>query len=60
MIKLFNKIIKRTNAPRIFSVPKNTRVYCIGDIHGQEDLLKDLHEMILQDSSEYLGDKVVV
>lgn len=60
MIKFFKKIIKRTNAPRIFSVPKNTRVYCIGDIHGQEDLLKDLHEMILQDSSEYLDDKVVV
>ena len=60
MIKLLKKISKRTKAPRVFSVPENTRVYCVGDIHGREDLLMDLHKMILQDSSKFLGDKVVV
>ena len=48
-------------------VPRNTRVYAIGDIHGQLALLELLHEMILDDASRapearkvivYLGDYV--
>ena len=49
------------------AVPPNTRVYAIGDIHGELGLLKHLHELILDDASQipvprnvvvYLGDYV--
>lgn len=49
------------------SVPPDTRVYAIGDIHGRLDLLSRLHQMILDDAGAskarerilvYLGDYV--
>jgi len=48
-------------------VPKGSRVYAIGDIHGHVDLLAALHEKILEDAAKararrkvlvYLGDYV--
>ena len=48
-------------------VPEDTRVYAVGDIHGQTDLLKALHRGILADAEDssatrfvvvYLGDYV--
>jgi len=48
-------------------VPKGSRVYAIGDIHGHMDLLAALHEKILEDAAKararrkvlvYLGDYV--
>ncbi len=50
------------------TVPDGTRVYAVGDIHGQVDLLRQLHELIGDDSSRatvaarnlaiYVGDYV--
>jgi len=48
-------------------VPEGTRVYAVGDIHGCTDLLRDLHDAILEDAegaaparrvAVYLGDYV--
>jgi serine/threonine protein phosphatase 1 len=33
----------------------DTRVYCIGDIHGRADLLTLLHDMITNDAAGYAG-----
>jgi len=52
---------------RVFSVPRGTRVYAIGDIHGRADLLETLHVKVREDASQgaaerrcvvYLGDYV--
>lgn len=45
---------------RVFSVPENNRVYCIGDIHGRADLLDTLHKQILKDSEGYSGHKTLI
>lgn len=54
-----------TTAPQ---VPDNTQIYAVGDIHGRVDLLRKLHDLILQDSAQlaenirrivvYLGDYI--
>ena len=41
-------------------VPKNQRIYCVGDIHGRADLLEQLHEKILIDAAPYQGKKIIV
>lgn len=47
---MFSKFFgSRRVEERIYSVPEDTRVYAIGDIHGRVDLLKRLHEMIQRD-----------
>jgi serine/threonine protein phosphatase 1 len=59
------RIEESTRATR--AVPPNTGVYAIGDIHGELELLKLLHELVLDDASRipvpknvvvYLGDYV--
>lgn len=42
---------RRERAP--YSVPRHTRVYAVGDIHGRADLLRDLQAMILEDATGY-------
>jgi len=43
------------------SVPPDTRVYAIGDIHGRLDLLSRLHQMILDDARiSKAGDRILV
>lgn len=42
-------ILKRNDYPRGQTVPQGVRVYAIGDIHGQLDLLEQLHEKIRED-----------
>ena len=49
-------------------VPDNTQVYAVGDIHGRLDLLRKMHDIILQDAAPlpknfrrvvvYLGDYI--
>lgn len=49
-------------------VPEGTRVYAVGDIHGREDLLRQLHDLIRADADNgtsevrrvvvYLGDYI--
>ena len=41
-------------------IPADRRLYCIGDIHGRLDLLRDLHSMIKLDASDYDGHKIVL
>ena len=45
---------------KVFRIPDNTRVYCIGDIHGRADLLAALHEQIIADSVAYNGQKMLI
>lgn len=40
--------------------PEGTRVYCVGDIHGRLDLLKQLHLAILHDAAGYSGTKTLI
>ncbi len=41
---------------RVFSVPENTRVYSVGDIHGRYDLLLECLEKIERDAATFDGD----
>jgi serine/threonine protein phosphatase 1 len=40
--------------------PPGSRIYCIGDIHGRYDLLKQLHEKILLHAENYSGHKELI
>ena len=40
--------------------PSGLRIYCIGDVHGREDLLQQVHDNILDDVSDYTGRKIVI
>jgi serine/threonine protein phosphatase 1 len=46
--------------PSVAAVPRGTRVYAIGDVHGRLDLLKDLHQQIRDHAREYPIDRRVV
>jgi len=48
---------QRDSAPE---VPPGLRVYCIGDIHGRDDLLQQLHEMIVADAAQYEDQKKII
>ena len=57
----------KARAPGPHRVPEGSRVYAVGDIHGRADLLKRMHEMVLDDARDasaprkvivYLGDYV--
>ena len=61
-------LIREKRKPFQATVPDDIRVYAIGDIHGRADLLRQMHQMILEDASKkgaslqnliiYLGDYV--
>ena len=42
------------------TLPDNHRIYCIGDIHGRVDLLKQLHDKIKLDSDTFSGHKTII
>ena len=54
---LFKWLTKPYPAP---SLPKNTRIYCIGDIHGCYDLLKQLTNRIEEDTHGFIGHVIVI
>ncbi|MCK5189670.1 MAG: serine/threonine protein phosphatase [Methylococcales bacterium] len=60
MRRFLRKTISKNIDPKIFSILSGKRVYCIGDIHGRDDLLINIHEKILLDSANYFGSKVVI
>lgn len=41
-------------------LPSGIRIYCVGDIHGRDDLLLDLCTRIRSDAGGFAGNKVVV
>ena len=45
-------------APR--TVPEDTRVYAIGDIHGRVDLLANLHRQIADDAQRHAKPRMVI
>lgn len=67
MLNLFRKNQASTDAAGCPRTPEDMRIYAIGDIHGRDDLLRLLHERILDDAARhpyrqkiaiYLGDYV--
>jgi len=59
---MFSRFFGSRRAPeRTYSVPADTRVYAVGDIHGRADLLTRLHDMIRADiDAENPGRAVVI
>lgn len=56
-------LLKRRSAPVPVHEPEypaGLRIYCIGDIHGRDDLLAELHGMIEQDALSFSGKKQVL
>ncbi len=49
-----------TKAYSVPSVPENTRVYCIGDIHGCYYLLRQLTARIEEDAHGFIGRVIVI
>jgi len=41
-------------------LPQGRRLYCVGDIHGRADLLRDLHAQIAADAAGFNGVKTLV
>jgi serine/threonine protein phosphatase 1 len=54
--KLFGRKVEAV-APR---VPKGTRVYAVGDIHGRADLLAEINQLIHEDAYEHQAPRNVV
>lgn len=52
--QLINRFLKTKPYPTP-ALPDNTRVYCIGDIHGRHDLLVKLLSQIKQDAASFSG-----
>jgi serine/threonine protein phosphatase 1 len=46
--------------PVLPQIEPGRRVYCIGDIHGRLDLLRQLHEMIVLDANNFDGDHTLI
>lgn len=51
-----NKLIEA----QAYGLPENHRLYCIGDIHGRDDLLRDAHQKIAADATGFTGKKTRV
>ena len=64
MFQNLSKIFRKPQKPQKPHVhphvPKNQRIYVIGDIHGRADLLTQLHEKIQIDAELYQGKKTIV
>ena len=51
---------RKTHPPVIPDCPEGLRIYCIGDIHGRVDLLKQLHTSIVQDAANFTGSRKII
>ena len=45
---------------RSYAAPENARIYAIGDIHGRDDLLKSLHELIRDDAANHRRQRKII
>ncbi|MFW5443115.1 MAG: metallophosphoesterase family protein [Methylococcaceae bacterium] len=59
-MKQFISTLFKRKKEKICRISDNTRVYCIGDIHGRDDLLQNIHDKIALDSVNYSGNKLIV
>ena len=57
----FREALKKTPppVPTARHVPEGTRVYCVGDIHGRDDLLRDMAERVEADMEVRSFDRAV-
>ncbi len=55
-----NLFTSKTTHLELIGLPADNRLYCIGDIHGREDLLAQLHDLIYADAEDYSGSKTIV
>ena len=46
--------------PRKAFVEDGQRLYCIGDVHGRVDLLRELHAMVARDADAFDGRRTVI
>ncbi len=61
MKSILKKILcSKKNEPSLLGLPKNHRLYCIGDIHGRLDLLLEAHQKISVDAAAFDGVKILV
>jgi serine/threonine protein phosphatase 1 len=57
----FRSILRKANHdPKTNKVTLGNRYYCIGDIHGCVNELQELNSLILDDSANFSGKKVVI
>lgn len=59
MKNLINSLFKTKPAPTPF-LPENTRIYCIGDIHGRLDLITQLMKRIQYHAQHFAGKIIIV
>lgn len=60
MIRHLKTWLKSRNKTVLPYCPAGERVYCVGDIHGQVELLRQLHQQIAQDAAAYSGIKKLI
>ncbi len=61
MKSILKKILcSNKNEPSLLGLPKNHKLYCIGDIHGRLDLLLEAHQKISYDAANFNGVKILV
>ena len=61
MKSILKKILRpKKSEPLPPDLPKNHRVYCIGDIHGRLDLLLAVHQKIAVDAAHFNCTKILV
>jgi serine/threonine protein phosphatase 1 len=59
--KIITNFLKSITKPYpIPSLPDNTRIYCIGDIHGCDELLKQLTARIEEDAYGFVGRVIII
>jgi len=56
MLSFFRKSI---TPPPDFQIPPDTRIYAVGDIHGQTELLEKTLQAIEQDAKNFTGDRII-
>src|SRR5215831_2563269 len=56
-LKAFGKVQRAV--PTVRRIPDGTRVYCVGDIHGRDDLLDEMAERLKADMDGQSFDHVV-
>ena len=57
---MFSRFRKTADAHVKPTIPDGQRIYCVGDIHGRADLLRQTHDLILSDAADYDGRKTAV